>query len=42
MKEKPIKPTTKPVSMKHGRKIIQIAYGVSNAFEHCKRANLFA
>ena len=36
MKEKSVKlkPTIKPVSMKHGRKIIQIAYGVSNAFEH--------
>ena len=29
MKEKPVKPTIKPVSMKHGRKIIQIA--TSNA-----------
>ena len=36
MEEKSVKlkPTIKPVSMKHGRKIIQIAYGVSNAFEH--------
>ena len=34
MEEKTIKPTTKPVSMKYGRKIIQIAYGVSNAFDH--------
>ena len=41
MKEKPIKPTIKPVSMKHGRKIIQIA--TSNAMcEYAKVETIIA
>lgn len=41
MKEKPIKPTIKPVSMKHGRKIIQIV--ISNAMcEYAKVETIIA
>lgn len=33
-KQKPVKPTIKPVSMKHGRKIIQIAVAECMAYDN--------
>lgn len=32
-KQKPVKPTIKPVSMKHGRKIVQIAVSESMGYD---------
>ncbi len=33
-KQKPVKPTIKPVSMKHGRKIVQIAVAECMAYDN--------